>query len=286
MTWGKVSDDLHSHPKWTGASPNAKALWVTALSYCSGYLTDGKVSATDHLPTLAVETFGFVPSSMRKATAAAKELEQRGLWRSTAGGWKFHDWRDNNPSASQVRQRKKKDKRREWLHKTTEGKELKRVVRERDGDLCSWCGGPVRWGANRAPDGGTYEHIREDGPDTVDNIVVAHNSCNGTKSDRDHEDLGWSLRPGHALVALYDRSLRVVPGHSPDPSPSASTRPDRDSVATESSRVTHPGAGRVGFGSGLDGDGSPTGTPCPVESEFVPPPDDSHYPYTAGEEAS
>lgn len=277
MTWGKVSDDLHSHPKWTGASVNAKALWATALSYCSGYLTDGKVSADDHLPTLAVETFGLVPSSLRKARAAADELVARGLWKSTDTGWKFHDWKDNNPLASQVRQKRKKDKRRDWLHKTAEGRELKRLVRDRDGAICAWCAETVRWGANRAPDGGTYEHIDPDGPNTLENLVVAHNQCNGRKGDRDHEEAGMDLYPGHPLGHLYQRNQRS------DANPSASARPVRDSVATQSSESTSPGSGRVGFGSGRTDAGPPR--PPPTEP-FPPSPGRSHpFPHE-GEAAS
>ncbi len=257
MTWGKVSDDLHSHPKWTGASPNAKALWVTALSYTSGYLTDGHVNAADHLPTLAVETFGMTSTTMRKAKAAAAELVERGLWRETATGWRFHDWKDNNPSAAQVRRRRRTDSRRQWLHRTPEGKRLKKAVRSRDGDLCSWCGEPVRWGANRAPDGGTYDHVDPDGPDEPWNLVVSCNSCNGTKSDLDHDEIGFHLRTGH------DLAYRWRPGGTrpTDPGPD-STRPGSDSVRTQSDRTQTAGTGRDGTGrdgTGRDGAGSGPG---------------------------
>ena len=277
MTWGKVSDDLHSHPKWTGASVNAKALWVTALSYCSGYLTDGKVDAADHLPTLAVETFGLVPSSMRKAKAAASELAERGLWKTTDSGWRFHDWKDNNPMASQVRSKRKKDKRRDWLHKTDEGRELKRRVRERDGIACAWCAEPVRWGANRAPDGGTYEHIDPDGPNTLENVVVAHNHCNGRKSDRDAEEMGMKLYPGHPLTLTHQGK------HESDDTTPTQSRPSRDSVANELPDLTMPGAGRVGFGSGTERFGSDlpprSGLSAVPPIESVPPPDDRDYPH-------
>lgn len=242
---------------------------MTALSYCSGYLTDGKVDAADHLPTLAVETFGLVPSSMRKAKAAAAELTERGLWKATDSGWRFHDWKDNNPLASQVRSKRKKDKRRDWLHKTEDGRELKRRIRERDGAVCAWCAEPVRWGANRAPDGGTYEHVDPDGPNTFENLVVAHNHCNGRKSDRDAEEAGMALYPGHPLAHIYQRK------HLSAVDPSASTRPVRDSVATQSSESTMPGAGRVGFGSGR----AAASTPDSFPYRDVPPPDDHDYPH-------
>ena len=52
MTWFKVDDKLHAHPKWWALSPNAKALWTTAGSWASSYKTDGLI-ATGQLPILA-----------------------------------------------------------------------------------------------------------------------------------------------------------------------------------------------------------------------------------------
>jgi 5-methylcytosine-specific restriction endonuclease McrA len=242
---------------------NAKALWATSLSYCSGYLTDGNVSRIDHLPTVAVETFGLVPSALKKATAAADELADRGLWKRTAKGWVFNDWKDNNPSASSVRKKRTQDKRRDWLHKSLEGQALKRLVRARDGDICSWCDEPVRWGSNRAPDGGTYDHIDPNGPDVAENLVIAHNSCNGRKADRDHDELGWSLRPGHALK-----------DHS-EIDPDSIRATESDSIRfVQSSEMRKAGTGRVGSDSiGADRFGS-----LPVRYlESVPHPTDVNY---------
>lgn len=246
---------------------------MTALSYTSGYLTDGKVDRAEHMPTLAVETFGLTSSALKRASKAADELVERGLWRATDAGWRFHDWKDNNPSAAQVRRRKRHDKRRDWLHKTTEGRALKKLVRDRDGDLCSWCGEPVRWGANRAPDGATYDHVDPNGPDVDRNVVVACNSCNGSKRDVDHAEVGMHLRPGHALTHLYQEE------RSSDATPSASSRLSRDSVATELPRSTSAGAGRVGIGSGLAGAGQAvTGRRRAAHgSPEAPPPDDDDY---------
>lgn len=265
MTWTKLSDTLHSHPKWTNASVDAKALWTTAASYCGAYLTNGEVHAAEHLPTIAIETFGPTPSAFRKAKKAAAELVDRRLWETTSAGWKFHDWRDNNPTAAQVKQKRKKDRRRSDLHKTTEGKQVKKIVRERDGDWCRYCGIVVRWGANRATDGGTYDHIDPEGPNTVENLVVACNYCNGRKQDCLPEDAGMELRP-EPLAARRPRIAR----------PSASTRPNRDPIATRSAESTEPGSGRVGSGrdwTGRDGPGRHA-----AAWDDPPPHDDSHAP--------
>lgn len=201
MTWGKISDDLHSHPKWLGAPPEAKALWTTSLSFCSHYLTDGFVSEADHLPTIAVQTFGLVPSARKRSMRAAAALVDQELWKPAKGGWRFNDWKDYNPSGAQVRKRRTQQSRRQWLHRTADGRALKKAIRVRDGDRCSWCSVEVRWGASRSPDGGTYDHLDPDGPTSLENLVVACNLCNGKKRDLDPVDSGLALRSDHALFS-------------------------------------------------------------------------------------
>jgi hypothetical protein len=89
MTWFKIDDALHSHPKWLAASPAARALWVTAGSWCAAHLTDG------HIPRHALPTFAAT-------TDDATELVHVGLWDELPTGWRFHDWADFQPSAEAV----------------------------------------------------------------------------------------------------------------------------------------------------------------------------------------
>lgn len=285
MTWGKVSDDLHGHPKWTAAPPNAKALWTTALSYCNSYLLDGKVSQSD-LEQLAVKTFGFKPSALRMAQAAADELVRVRLWNLTPDGWVFHDWKDNNPTRAQVNGRKARDRRRDWLHKTPEGKALKRRVRERDGDVCSWCAQPVRWGAGGAPDAAEFDHVDADGPNEAWNVVVSCRSCNGTKRDVDFEELGFHLREDHELYWRWTVG-RSTPDNRADgdtfdgartPADSAGARPasatDRAAHGARAGREPgRDGAGRAGTGSGRGGTGR-GGTGAPKAPSHPGPRDD------------
>ena len=93
MAWGKVDDKLHGSVKWRRATKAARALWTTALSWCSDQENDGSIP-TDMLRYL-------------DGTAAeAASLVSSGLWDVTPSGWSFHDWADYNPdSASQKAKR-------------------------------------------------------------------------------------------------------------------------------------------------------------------------------------
>lgn len=88
MAWAKVDDKLHSTVKWRRASKGARALWTTALSWCSDQENDGRVPA-DMLRTLD------------GTNAEAKSLVAAGLWDEVrGGGWVFHDWQDYNPDGA------------------------------------------------------------------------------------------------------------------------------------------------------------------------------------------
>lgn len=89
MPWFKVDDQLHSHPKWVGASAAAKALWVTAGSWSAAQLTDG------HVPRHVLPVVGGKPRT-------AEELVELGLWEHNGNGWVFHDWHQMQPSRVDV----------------------------------------------------------------------------------------------------------------------------------------------------------------------------------------
>lgn len=90
MTWFKVDDSFHDHPKVFDAPDCAVALWTRAGTWSSRNLTDG-----------------FVPTGMPARLCddpdtAVKELVRRGLWTRASGGYRFHDWSDFQPSAKAV----------------------------------------------------------------------------------------------------------------------------------------------------------------------------------------
>ena len=99
MTWFKVDDGLHSHPKRHRAGLKAMGLWVVAGSWASDQLTDGFIP-TDMLPVLGGRT------------TDARALVDAGLWDAIEGGWHFHDWEAQNPTRLAVEQRRAEDRER------------------------------------------------------------------------------------------------------------------------------------------------------------------------------
>lgn len=89
MPWFKIDDSLWGHPKWLTASSSARALWVTAGSWCMAQVQDGKV------PSIVLPMLGGKPKD-------AAELVAVGLWEVQEDGWLFHDWHDYQPTREQI----------------------------------------------------------------------------------------------------------------------------------------------------------------------------------------
>lgn len=81
MTWFKVDDGLHAHPKAFRAGTAALGLWVRAGSWAASQLTDGFV------PADVVRMYG--------TPAMAKALVTADLWSKVEGGYQFHQWSDD-----------------------------------------------------------------------------------------------------------------------------------------------------------------------------------------------
>jgi hypothetical protein len=103
VTWFKVDDSFHSHPKVLATSPAALGLWVVAGAWCGANLTDGFV------PDYAL------PRLIPDSAELAAELVRTGLWKKVKSGHRFHDWNDYNPNSSDVK--KDRDAARERMRK-------------------------------------------------------------------------------------------------------------------------------------------------------------------------
>jgi hypothetical protein len=109
MTWTKLDDNFHGHPKVRRAwrNPIAFGLHVLALNYCACHDLDGKVPAEF--------TEDQVPSQSDRA-GAIEHLVACGLWKPNGSGWQIHDYHDYHPSRAEIRAKRDKDaerKRRE-----------------------------------------------------------------------------------------------------------------------------------------------------------------------------
>lgn len=96
----QVDPDFYDHPKVTGMSDAAFSLWVRAGSYSAAKLTDGLVSEDVLVHTL------------RSSEQVANELVQRGLWRRTRGGFRFHQWANRNLTKERIEADRKVDRDR------------------------------------------------------------------------------------------------------------------------------------------------------------------------------
>jgi hypothetical protein len=120
MTWFKVDDSFHSHPKALAASPAALGLWVVAGSWSGANLSDGFVP--DHV----------LPRLLPDAASLAKELVAIGLWKRARGGYRFHDWGDFNPKRDDVEEERKAA--RERMRKLRNGRKAAGQTQDGSGE--------------------------------------------------------------------------------------------------------------------------------------------------------
>ncbi|MGH3094821.1 MAG: hypothetical protein ACRDMV_02330 [Streptosporangiales bacterium] len=123
MTWFKVSDDLHSHPKAMAAGVAAVGLWTLAGSWSSDAGKGGFVP--DYLISRLAEDG---PQLARKLVAA-------GLWTRVKSGYQFHDWDERNPSETAARAIRS-DRRRAALVANHERWHVKRGITDPECEHC------------------------------------------------------------------------------------------------------------------------------------------------------
>jgi hypothetical protein len=95
MSWAKVDDKLHAHPKAARAGLEALGLHLLAMSHVAAYETNGHVEAT----------FPNQKAGERAGTLVDR-LVSSGLWEVNGydgDGWIIHDWLKYNPSRVQAK---------------------------------------------------------------------------------------------------------------------------------------------------------------------------------------
>lgn len=89
MTWFRVDDTLHSHPKALKAGNAAMGLWVRCGAWSAAHLRDG-----------------FVSEEIARLYSGRNEIEKlinSDLWIRVEGGYQMHDFGARNPTADAVR---------------------------------------------------------------------------------------------------------------------------------------------------------------------------------------
>jgi hypothetical protein len=104
MTWAKLDDQFPEHPRISELSDKAFRTHVTGLCIAARRLTDGHLNAPDVRVILALA---------RSRPKHLEELVGTGVWtRNGNGGYVIRDYLDYNPSAKQVKDRRKAEAER------------------------------------------------------------------------------------------------------------------------------------------------------------------------------
>lgn len=105
MTWTKLDDNFHGHPKIRRAwrNPVAFGLHVMAINYSSCHDRDGHVD-----PEFVEDQ---VPDQSDRV-GAIEHLIECGLWEPNGRGWQIHDFLKYHPSRAQTEAKREKDAER------------------------------------------------------------------------------------------------------------------------------------------------------------------------------
>jgi hypothetical protein len=120
--WSKLDDSLLDHPKVSQAARdlgirNGRAVVIgfysMALMWCNRHLTDGVLSDA------VIESFS---SYVVQPKAIADAFVRAGLFDKHEAGYRIHDYRDYNPSAVEVKRRRRDDRDRKAAARAGNGR--------------------------------------------------------------------------------------------------------------------------------------------------------------------
>lgn len=177
---GWVSETRQHRKALSALSWDATGLWRQLRGYCADMGLDGR------LPKSKLHVAVERKITLRRAEAVMAELLDEELIADDGDCWVL-DWSDQ-PSAEIWNDPVKRMRwaRGKKLHRDTE---LCKRIKDRDRNLCRYCGVRVDWNvktlSNNVGHGGTYDHVDPDiEENTALNVVVSCRRCNGRKRDR------------------------------------------------------------------------------------------------------
>ena len=184
MSWVRVSDDAMSHPRLIdvyeveeGSQTNRLEVFgffMGLATYSAKQLTDGIVS----------KGVAYSLASPDRADLLLRVCEALTLieWVEVDGQRKIKLFTSEDfihlLSKAEVEARRNRSRE-------NRDPKLKSAVIYRDGDLCRYCGVPVRWTGPIGFSSGTLDHVDPTsvGSATVDGLVVACHQCNSSRQD-------------------------------------------------------------------------------------------------------
>jgi 5-methylcytosine-specific restriction endonuclease McrA len=156
-------------------------------------------------------------------------------------------WRDlNPPPAIWQDDTERHDRRVRRELKSAKFEWLRTHVRQRDRNLCRYCGIRVKWDNHNGDQGATHDHLDPDGENTRENVCISCRRCNGRKGRRTPEQ--WVLDdPKHALTLLPAGTLAADAATArarwePPPDAEARARPKPSSSSAQTAASPRTGA--------------------------------------------
>lgn len=103
MPWFNADDKMHSHPKPRQAGLEAMGLWLLAGTYCTDYVTEGRVP-------------GWYVESWPRGRRLAQKLVDARFWEATEEGWQFLSWAEYQRTKEQIEEdrAKARERQRKW----------------------------------------------------------------------------------------------------------------------------------------------------------------------------
>ena len=184
MSWVRVSDDAMSHPRLIDVYEVEEASQTNRLEifgFLMGLATYSAKQLTDGIVSRGV---AYSLTSPERADLLLRVCEALGLieWVEIGGQRKIKLFTSEDfihlLSKAEVEARRNRSRE-------NRDPKLKSAVIYRDGDICRYCGVPVRWTGPIGFSSGTLDHVDPTsvGSATVDKLVVACHKCNSSRQD-------------------------------------------------------------------------------------------------------
>ena len=224
MAWIELHQALVAHPKTKRLArrlgvnlPTAIGTLACLWCWCVEYAQDGNLERFDAQDIADAAEWTGDPEALIAALVEASFVDAEN------DVLRIHNW--HKYAGRLMEQRRHHAANKQRARALYDNAELTKFVRDRDGDCCRYCGVTANFRDRKGAGGGTYDHVDPDGPNTLDNIVVACRACNAGKGRRTPDAARMPLLPptGKSARNLHvgaDKSAITVPNltqHDQDP---------------------------------------------------------------------